>query len=317
MGFPIKKRITTPVPMNESDQPSAPSGLDLLSAAIDSCPKRAPPKPKGSSESVALEEKTAGDNGDSSSVHSTTKVAHQAMVDSYNDTHKRAKTFPEVLLDIVSNPDYAPMVSWLPNGKSFAIHDPCRFSAEILPKYFRRVIFRSFVRKLNRWGFRSVKRSVSGFESTFEHKCFCREQPELCAKMYCKSNPATKPLPSIATSNSTSTAGNINTIVSPSTSADSILSIMAAASAANVPPPQISQPFINSRNEEFPRQLPNSLLLLEIEQQRQRQQALMQLVNQRPMPDSDVVSQYVAEKWRLIMANQLQGGGGYSRTSGF
>ncbi|KAL7531138.1 hypothetical protein ACHAXR_005238 [Thalassiosira sp. AJA248-18] len=281
MGFPIKKRITTPASMKGSDQPSAPSGLDLLSAAIDSRPKRAPPKDSSEdaivAESVAVEECTVSDNGASSSVHSTTKV--------------RAKNFPEVLMEIVSNPDYAHMVSWLPHGKSFAIHDPCRFSAEILPKYFRRVIFRSFVRKLNRWGFRSVKRSLSGFESTFEHQYFCRDQPELSAKMYCKSNPATKSLPSCATSNSTSTAGNSNTVVTPSVSADSILSILAAASAANVPPRQIPQLSINNRNEEFPLQLPNSLLLLEIEQQRQRQQALMQLVNQRPMPESDIMSQ--------------------------
>ena len=90
---------------------------------------------------------------------------------------------------MLSDPENTSIISWLPNGQAFAVHDQDLFTSKILQKYFRRVIFRSFVRKLNRWGFRSVKRSISGFESTFEHKHFIRDQPELVQKMYCTSNP--------------------------------------------------------------------------------------------------------------------------------
>lgn len=206
MGFPIKKRAATA--MHTSSDSDNHSGLDLLSAVIDS---RLVPNHDGSSSteetSVALTATTPVDSSvedeegcDDSSIsdNQSNSTTSQSLSKAHYSTHKRAKTFPEVLLDILSNNDNEYIVGWLPHGKSFAIHDSNRFSSLILPKYFRRVIFRSFIRKLNRWGFRSTKRSVSGYASTFEHKHFRRDEPELCAKIRCKSNPtrsaASKPV---------------------------------------------------------------------------------------------------------------------------
>jgi len=76
-----------------------------------------------------------------------------------------------------------------PDGLSFIIADKQRFSAEILPKYFREAQFHSFIRKLNRWGFRRVKSRDKGEESSFSHINFVREKPWLCLKMRCKSKP--------------------------------------------------------------------------------------------------------------------------------
>ena len=105
-------------------------------------------------------------------------------------THKQR--FPNALLDMLSNPDFASIVSWIPNGRAFAIHDESKFASLILPKYFPRItVFRSFVRKLNRWGFRSVRGladQIKG-EYVFEHDNFRRDDPSLLPLMVCKSRP--------------------------------------------------------------------------------------------------------------------------------
>ena len=196
-------------------------------------------------------------------------------------------------MEILSNPDYVPIVSWLPHGKCFAIHNHSQFSSRILPKYFRRVIFRSFIRKLNRWGFRSVKRSVSGFESTFEPRYFCWDQPKLCGRLHCKSNPTSK----AASKSSTTDTNEADIAPFPSHSIAST-----TFPAAQVPQ---AAPIMNSsisHNEDFSLQSGNELMLREM--RHHRQQALMQLVHQMPLVDADIVSQYVAEKWQRLMLQQ-------------
>ena len=100
------------------------------------------------------------------------------------------KSFPQVLHEILAEPECQSIVHWLPNGSSFIIADKQRFSGEILPKYFRVTLLNSFIRKLNRWGFRRVKSSCKGEESSFAHINFVRDKPWLCLKMWCKSKPS-------------------------------------------------------------------------------------------------------------------------------
>ena len=171
MGFPIKKRINC---TDHGDGGPAPRGLDLLSAAIDA--------------RLVSDAAISGGDGEESSAASEAVPSQLAALSRNN---KRARPFPAVLRDILSDPEHESVVSWLPHGRSFAVHDTHKFSCEVLPKYYRKVVFRSFARKLNRWGFRSIKKSVSGFETTFEHNLFKRDEPELSEGMECKSNPAT------------------------------------------------------------------------------------------------------------------------------
>ena len=103
---------------------------------------------------------------------------------------QKVKTFPQILQDILNTPEYESIAHWLPDGLSFIIADKQRFSNEILPKYFRRALFHSFIRKLNRYGFRRVKGSCKGEESSFAHNNFVRDKPLLCLKMSCKSKPS-------------------------------------------------------------------------------------------------------------------------------
>ena len=108
----------------------------------------------------------------------------------------KVKTFPQILHEILETPEFQPIAHWLPDGRSFIIADKKRFSEEILPRYFRRVaLFHSFIRKLNRYGFRKVKGSTKGEESSFAHNHFVREKPWLCLKMNCKSKPSYHKVP--------------------------------------------------------------------------------------------------------------------------
>ncbi len=107
------------------------------------------------------------------------------------------KSFPQVLQIILNTPEYESIAHWLPDGLSFIIKDKQRFSDEILPKYFNRVsLFHSFIRKLNRYGFRRVKGSCKGEESSFAHNNFVRDKPRLCLKMNCQSKPSYHKVPS-------------------------------------------------------------------------------------------------------------------------
>lgn len=93
-----------------------------------------------------------------------------------------------------------PTVCWVPNGKSFLILDPEKFSKTVLPKYFKHSKFTSFVRQLNFYGFHKIricpttlitndsanKHNVGDRKLTesedmvhFHHSCFQANQPKL------------------------------------------------------------------------------------------------------------------------------------------
>eukprot|EP00565_Helicotheca_tamesis_P006102 CAMPEP_0185739990 /NCGR_PEP_ID=MMETSP1171-20130828/36714_1 /TAXON_ID=374046 /ORGANISM="Helicotheca tamensis, Strain CCMP826" /LENGTH=322 /DNA_ID=CAMNT_0028411715 /DNA_START=15 /DNA_END=980 /DNA_ORIENTATION=+ len=91
-------------------------------------------------------------------------------------------TFPEKLMYILDNEDiYGDTASWLPDGRSFTIRNPRRFSEEVLPHFFSRGCrFDSFMRKLYYWGFKKAKSKGQGAEVTFHHKNFCRGSAPSC-----------------------------------------------------------------------------------------------------------------------------------------
>lgn len=191
----IKKAdaATTPTP-TQAAAAAAPDGLDLLFAASQA---EAETKLK-CKESDA---NSAG-AGDGAKVPSTiTVVSNEPVVgdDESRDNEpenlataalkNQEESFPQFLHEILVIPECQSIVHWLPDGLSFIIADKERFSSEILPKYFRGALLNSFIRKLNRWGFRRVKRRRKGEESSFAHSNFVRDKPWLCLRMKCKSKP--------------------------------------------------------------------------------------------------------------------------------
>ena len=172
---------------------TAPSGLDFLFAAsqVETNPKDA----DASDAEFPSNTITAVGNGRTGSSCDAEEASCNELDAASSDTatatnKNQAKTFPQVLQDILTAPEYQSIAHWLPDGLSFIIADKQRFSDEILPKYFRQALFHSFVRKLNRWGFRRVKSRGKGGKSSFAHNNFVREKPLLCLKMRCKSKPS-------------------------------------------------------------------------------------------------------------------------------
>eukprot|EP00985_Skeletonema_marinoi_P014737 scaffold7520_cov140-Skeletonema_marinoi.AAC.7 len=132
------------------------------------------------------EEAPSSDDGAEQSTTGAIKVKEQGL-----------EHFPQILQEILNMSDYQSIAHWLPDGLSFIIADKRRFADEIIPKHFRRVaIFHSFIRKLNRYGFRRIKGGGKGDESSFAHKDFVRDEPWLCLNMTCKSKPRYHKAPS-------------------------------------------------------------------------------------------------------------------------
>eukprot|EP00984_Skeletonema_dohrnii_P017682 scaffold8114_cov114-Skeletonema_dohrnii-CCMP3373.AAC.1 len=173
---------------------AAPDGLDLLFAA-----SQAETKLKG-------EESDASGAGavDGAKVPSTITVVSNepdASDDESRDNEpenlatataalkNQDKSFPQVLHEMLVIPECQSIFHWLPDGLSFIMADKERFSSVILPKYFSEALLNSFIRKLNRWGFRRVKSRRKGEESSFAHSNFVRDKPWLCLTMKCKSKP--------------------------------------------------------------------------------------------------------------------------------
>eukprot|EP00984_Skeletonema_dohrnii_P020524 scaffold10013_cov79-Skeletonema_dohrnii-CCMP3373.AAC.28 len=228
---------------------AAPDGLDLLFAASQAETKL---KDNESDESGT-------GAGDGAKVPSTITVVSNEPVagddesrDNEPENHATAalkiqeKSFPQVLHEMLVIPECQSIIHWLPDGLSFIIADKERFSSVILIKYFREALLNSFIRKLNRWGFRRVKSRRKGEESSFAHSNFVRDKPWLCLRMKCKSKPTYHKVKVSSTSTkkknnkknkakqSTSKVSNRNILANTATAS---VVVHAPAQAPPLPPP--------------------------------------------------------------------------------
>lgn len=68
----------------------------------------------------------------------------------------KKKTFPwklHAMLDMADQKGFREIVSWLPDGKGFKVHDPAAFVEKIMPTFFHQSKYKSFQRQLNLWSF--------------------------------------------------------------------------------------------------------------------------------------------------------------------
>ena len=73
------------------------------------------------------------------------------------------------------------IVSWLPDGESFQVHNPTRFVEEVLPLHFNQKKYKSFQRQLNFYGFLRV---TSGpLEGSYGHPNFIQGDEERCKEL--------------------------------------------------------------------------------------------------------------------------------------
>ena len=94
---------------------------------------------------------------------------------------KRAVPFPLKLMQVLTDEQYAHIISWMPSGRSFVILRPKAFVADVLPKHFKSAQYASFTRKLSRWGFTRCEDGTG----EFFHPKFRKGRLDLAEKMKC------------------------------------------------------------------------------------------------------------------------------------
>ena len=155
----------------------------------------------------------------------------------------------QLLSDAEENNDEH-ILSWLPGGMAFQIHDKPAFIKKYMPTYFNTQTYKSFHRSLNLWGFQSLKRgntphgmnmirmltaiknSNSGNGTVrsgkgnnpittvgaYFHPLFVRGSPQLCTQMRRVNKNGSSMAPTTVMKPSTETTGNGETIVAPTPS---------------------------------------------------------------------------------------------------
>jgi hypothetical protein len=191
---------------NDAAAAAAPSGDGLGLLLYASHASSMPNKPSGDGKVpytiTSVNSKQSGSNyvkNDSSSSELLDDVKNNRHADDALKNSHLSKTFPQILHEILSTPEYEAIIHWLPDGSSFIIADRHRFADEILPKHFQsETLFHSFIRKLNRWGFYRVNGGCKAI--WYSHSYFLRDHPELCLNIRCKSrskHSPTKALPPV------------------------------------------------------------------------------------------------------------------------
>lgn len=97
---------------------------------------------------------------------------------------ERKKTFPKKLFTLLEQSDtdgYSHIISWLPYGNAFKIHDEKLFEKYVLNKHFRSKL-ESFKRQLYVYGFKKISKRCSNSGAYF-HEHFLRSQQDSSIKV--------------------------------------------------------------------------------------------------------------------------------------
>ena len=95
-----------------------------------------------------------------------------------------SEPFPEKLQRMLREAEDSGMtdvVSFFSHGRAFGVHDIDRFTAEIMPKYFKQSKWNSFARQLNLYGFQRI--STGPDSGGYYHELFLKGRPNLCLHM--------------------------------------------------------------------------------------------------------------------------------------
>jgi hypothetical protein len=123
------------------------------------------------------------------------------------------------MLETAESDGFTSVVSWLPDNRSFKVHDTQTFVSLISSRYFEQTKYKSFQRQLNLWGF---ERHISGpsKKGGYTHPCLVRGKPSLCSRMKRTkkaSDKRNKAATTVAVSNKTRTTSRNSRLLIPQT----------------------------------------------------------------------------------------------------
>ncbi|KAL3807890.1 hypothetical protein ACHAXA_009654 [Cyclostephanos tholiformis] len=95
---------------------------------------------------------------------------------------KTPSNFPSKLHHILSDPENHHIISWMPHGRAWKIHNKDLLISEVVPRYFVQSKYQSFARQLNGWGFKRLHQAGNDFNAYY-HEYFLRGMPQLAVLM--------------------------------------------------------------------------------------------------------------------------------------
>ena len=85
--------------------------------------------------------------------------------------------FPNLLYSILQKDDHSHIISWMPNGREFIIHNLRNLVTGVLPLYFKTSKLKSFQKQLNIYGYKRTK--LTNKSTIYHHDHFIQHNPEL------------------------------------------------------------------------------------------------------------------------------------------
>lgn len=117
------------------------------------------------------------------------EATHRPIETPPNVTCKNPKqlrgTVPEDLRRMLEDAEQegnTTIVSWLPHGRAFKVHDKAAFAAYILPRYFKASKFTYFSDALRMWGWHRLKEGHD--KGAYYHRLFIKDQPQLTRHLH-------------------------------------------------------------------------------------------------------------------------------------
>eukprot|EP00980_Cylindrotheca_fusiformis_P000341 scaffold91_cov127-Cylindrotheca_fusiformis.AAC.1 len=86
------------------------------------------------------------------------------------------------MLDKLEADQQGDIISWLPHGRAFIVHDSDAFVEKLMPKYFNQTKYSSFQRQLHMYNFQRI--TAGRDKGAYHNQNFQRGKPQLCSKMF-------------------------------------------------------------------------------------------------------------------------------------
>jgi hypothetical protein len=136
-------------------------------------------------EGVYYKQATSSTVQPSESTNSFGQSSTECTDDSTHGAKLECIQFPWKLHEMLDNADvegFSDIVSWLPGStNSFKVHQRGVFVEGIMPRYFKKIQFKSFRRQINMWGFERIKGGAG--KGGYRHSNFIRGMPSRCCLM--------------------------------------------------------------------------------------------------------------------------------------
>lgn len=96
-------------------------------------------------------------------------------------------TFPFRLYQMLEEAEkrgFEDIVSWLPDGNGFIVHDREEFTSQVMKTFFCHTKWKSFLRQLNLYNFERLSKRGPGRGSCYSHPCLIRGEIDQCKQIH-------------------------------------------------------------------------------------------------------------------------------------